>query len=235
MSPTKTINNDTISSNKISPKKIILFLLLIWIIGFIIDRLWFSLDNSVPSWDPADYLNGVMRYNKVLENLDLLNSSWWRDFWLLSSKIPPLIYIITGAFFHILPPSLSNANLVFSGFSLLLIVSLFYLGKLFFNEKIALLSCVLIQLIPGLYYYRREFLLDYPLAVIITISFTCLSYWYFAKGKLTWWLSLLTGISIGLGLLLKQPFLFFLFFFLYYSLSYLLFGKENGNKSAKLF
>ena len=200
------------SSNTIPKKKLILWLLLIWIIGLMIDRLWFSLDNSVPSWDPADYLNGVMRYHKALENLDLLNSSWWRNFWVLSSKIPPLIYIITGASFHILPPGLSSANLVFSGFSLLLIVSLFFLGKLFFNEKIALLTCVLIQLIPGLYYYRREFLLDYPLAVIITISFTCLSYWYFAKGKSSWWLSLLTGISIGLGLLLKQPFLFFLFF-----------------------
>ena len=200
------------SFNKNIIQKPIFLLLLIWLIGLIVDRIWFSLDNSVPSWDPADYLNGVMIYNKALDNIDLFSSSWWRDFWLLSKKIPPLIYIITGAFFHIFPPSLSNANLFFSGFTLILIISLFYLGKLFFNQKIALFSCLLIQFIPGLYYYRREFLLDYPLTVIVTASFTCLSYWYFVKGKSSWWLSLITGIFLGLGILLKQPFVFFLFF-----------------------
>ena len=200
------------SANIIKKTNPILILISIWLIGLIIDRVWFSLDNSVPSWDPADYLNGVMGYRQGLVNLDIFDLSSWREFWLLSNKIPPLIYIITGLCFHVLPPSLSSGNLVFSGFSLLLIFSIFYLGKLFFNQQIALLACVLIPLIPGLYYFRREFLLDYPLTVIITFSFTCLSYWYFSQGKSSWWLSLLTGISFGLGLLLKQTFAFFLFF-----------------------
>ena len=198
--------------NTIKPQKLILYLLSIWLVSFLIDRIWFSLDRSVPSWDPADYLNGVMLYKQALTNPDFHDASWWRSFWLISKKIPPLIYIITGLLFQIFPPSLSSGNLVFSAFNLLLIISIFYLGKIFFNEQIALLACILSQFIPGLYYYRQEFLLDFPLTVIVTVAFTFLSYWYFSQGKSSWWLSILSVIFLGLGLLLKQTFLFFLFF-----------------------
>ena len=205
--------NANLRATNIYQPKIIFTLLLIWSISFVIDRIWFSLDHRLPSWDPADYLNGVMLYRDALSSPDFFNTSWWREFWLLSNKIPPLIYIITGAFWQILSPSVANANLVFSFINLILIVALFYLGKLFFNDKIALFSCALIQLVPGLYFYRREFLLDFPLTVIVLVSFTSLSYWYFTENKtLSWCLSLLTGIFLGFGLLLKQPFLFFLFF-----------------------
>lgn len=121
------------------------------------------------------------------------------------------MYIFTAPFFLILGASVDHGNLVLSLFSLVLLISLFYLGILFFNSKIALFSCLLVQLIPALYYYRLEFLLDYPLAVMVTFSFTCFSYWYFTKAKYSWLLAILLGASFGLGVMLKQTFAFFLF------------------------
>lgn len=203
--------NSYSSSNELSNKSIILYLILIWSFSFIIDRIWFSLDNTIPAWDPSEYLNGVMVYKEALKTPHFFDASWWREFWLLSNKIPPLMYILTAPFFLILGASVDHGNLVLSLFNLILLVSIFYLGILFFNSKIALFACLLVQLIPALYYYRLEFLLDYPLTVIVTFSFTCLSYWYFTKTQFSWWLAILLGISFGLGVMLKQTFVFFLF------------------------
>lgn len=205
------LHNHYSSSDTLSHRKVVLWLILIWSFGFIVDRIWFSLDNSIPPWDPSEYLNGVMVYKEALKNPDFFDGSWWREFWLLSNKIPPLMYIFTAPFFLILGASVDHGNLVLSLFSLILLISLFYLGSLFFNPKIALFACLLIQLIPALYYYRLEFLLDYPLTVIVTFSFTIFSYWYFTKTKSSWWLAIILGISLGLGIMLKQTFIFFLF------------------------
>jgi 4-amino-4-deoxy-L-arabinose transferase-like glycosyltransferase len=205
------VKNNQKLGNKLSSIFILICLILIWSLGFIIDRIWFSLDNTIPAWDPSEYLNGVMVYKEALKNPHFFDGSWWREFWLLSNKIPPLMYIFTAPFFLILGASVDHGNLVLSLFSLILLVSIFYLGILFFNPKIALFACLLVQLIPALYYYRLEFLLDYPLTVIVTFSFTCLSYWYFTKTKSSWWLAVLLGISFGLGIMLKQTFAFFLF------------------------
>lgn len=203
--------NSEISVDRTSPIFIIISLILIWLLGFVIDRIWFSLDNTIPSWDPSEYLNGTMLYKEALKNPDFFNGSWWREFWLLSNKVPPLMYIITSPFFLTLGASVDHGNLVLSLFSFILLISIFSLGVLFFNSKIALFACLLVQLIPALYRYRLEFLLDYPLTVIVIFSFVCLSYWYFTKTKYSWGFAILAGISFGLGVMLKQTFAFFLF------------------------
>ncbi|MBL1211165.1 glycosyltransferase family 39 protein [Geminocystis sp. GBBB08] len=207
----KMLKNSTSSSDTLSNKFIILSLFFIWGFGLIVDRIWFSLDHRIPSWDPSEYLNGVMVYKEALKTPHFFDASWWREFWLLSNKIPPLMYIFTAPFFLTLGASVDHGNLVLSLFSLILLISISYLGILFFNAKIALFAWSLIQLIPALYYYRLEFLLDYPLTSIVTFSFTCFSYWYFTKTKFSWWLAILSGISFGLGIMLKQTFAFFLF------------------------
>ncbi|BAQ59839.1 glycosyltransferase of PMT family [Geminocystis sp. NIES-3708] len=211
MSVKNILTNNYSLSDKLSNRRVILWLILIWSFGFIVDRIWFSLDNTIPAWDPSEYLNGVMVYKEALKTPHFFDASWWREFWLLSNKIPPLMYILTAPFFLILGASVDHGNLVLSLFSFILLISLFYLGVLFFNSKIALFACLLVQLIPALYYYRLEFLLDYPLTVMITFSFTIFSYWYFSKTKSSWWLAILSGISFGLGIMLKQTFVFFLF------------------------
>lgn len=183
----------------------------IWGFSFLFDQVWFALDNSIPAWDQSEYLNGVMLYQEALKNPRWLDGDWWRDFWLLSKKVPPGMYIITAFFFFVFGASVDTGSLVLSLFNFVLLVSLFFLGKLFFNQRVALFACILSQLIPGLYYYRREFLLDFPLASLVTFAFTSLSYWYFSVGNSAFW-GIILGISLGLCLLLKQTSLFFLLF-----------------------
>lgn len=198
-------------------RKHLLILLLIWLIGVICDRIWFTLDNSVPAWDQADYLNGVINYWQALQAPQWFNSDWWRDFWLQSSKIPPLTYILTVPWFNLLGVSADAATLVMLLFSAILLLSVYGLGARLFNPRVGLLAALLCQLLPGLYRYRLEFLLDYPVTAIVTFSFGLLTVWKFRTQRrrsfplVNWIWAIMFGLSFGTALMIKQTSILFLF------------------------
>jgi 4-amino-4-deoxy-L-arabinose transferase-like glycosyltransferase len=204
----------------------LLILTTIWLLGAICDRLWFFLDKSIPSWDQADYLTGSLNYLQALQNPDLLNGEWWQNLWLLSSKIPPFTYILTAFIQNIYGKGYSQATLVMLVFSAVLILSVYGLGKILFSNTVGLWAAALCQVMPGLYRYRLEFLLDYPLAAVVTLSFFCLTLWFFSGYKNTTFRkhknnltntspppllsAIYFGLSFGLALMVKQTALFFL-------------------------
>ena len=197
---------------------------IIWLLGGTIDRLWFTLDYSVPAWDQADYLNGALNYWNALQQPEWFDRDWWRSFWLLSNKIPPLHYILTVPFLNLFGTTEDAASLVMLLYCAILLISVYGLGVILFDVSVGLWAAGICQLLPGLYYYRLEFLLDYPLAAMVTLSFWLLTVWnvhrlksssYILEGRRSnklwgWIFSLLFGVSLGLALMLKQTALFFL-------------------------
>ena len=181
----------------------------IWFIGAICDRIWYNLDNSVPAWDQADYLNGALNYWYALQTPQWFDGEWWRYLWLLSNKIPPLHYILTTPWLNWFGRGEDAASLVMLVYSAMLLVGVYGLGVTLFNRRIAIYAAIFCQLLPGLYYYRLEFLLDYPLTAIVTWSVWLLTLWKISKQSWLW--AIAWGISFGLALLLKQTALFFLF------------------------
>ena len=194
---------------QINSKQGLIILVIIWLTVVICDRIWFSLDDSVPAWDQADYLNGALNYWHALQTPQWFDGDWWRSFWLLSNKIPPLHYIITTPFINIWGTSADAASLVMIFYNALLLISVYGLGLTLFNSNVGLWAAGLCQVLPGLYYYRLEFLLDYPLTAIITFSFYLLTLWK-VRQKKSWGIAIAFGFSLGLALLLKQTALFFL-------------------------
>lgn len=199
--------------------KNLLILGIIWLLGAVCDRIWFALDHSIPAWDQAQYLTGTLNYWRALQNPQWLNGEWWQNLWLLSSKIPPLIYIVTAVVQNIFGIGPDQATLVMLLFSPILLGSVYGLGKVLFNESVGLWAAGLCQLLPAFYQFRLEFLLDYPLTAVVSLSFFCLTVWRsFAtteiprkhKSIFEWfWISAF-GITLGLALLVKQTGLFFL-------------------------
>ncbi|MEM6403872.1 MAG: glycosyltransferase family 39 protein, partial [Cyanobacteria bacterium P01_D01_bin.116] len=187
----------------------LLILATIWLFGAICDRVWFFWDKSIPSWDQADYLTGSLNYLQALQNADLLNGEWWQNLWLLSSKIPPFTYIITALIQDFYGKGYDEATLVMLGFSAVLILSVYGLGKILFNETVGLWAAALCQVMPALYRYRLEFLLDYPLAAVVTFSFFCLTLWFFTNNTSILY-TIFFGLSFGIALMVKQTALFFL-------------------------
>ncbi|MDY6940773.1 MAG: phospholipid carrier-dependent glycosyltransferase [Cyanobacteriota bacterium] len=149
----------------------------IWLLGAAIDRLWFALDGAVPSWDDADYLTGAMNYFQALQHPHWLSGEWWTQLWLLSSKIPPLTYIATTPFLNLFGTGVDRATLVHLLFSAVLLGSVWGLGSHLFDRRVGLWAAGLCVLFPGLYRMRLDFLLDYPVAAIVTLAFWCLTMW----------------------------------------------------------
>ncbi|MDJ0617372.1 MAG: phospholipid carrier-dependent glycosyltransferase [Calothrix sp. MO_192.B10] len=158
-------------------KNSLLILAIIWLLGAVCDRIWFTVDHSIPGWDQADYLTGTLNYWRALQNPQWLNGEWWQSLWLLSSKIPPLTYIATAYVQNIFGTGQDQATLVILVFSAILLGSVYGLGTILFSQSVGLWAAALCQVLPGLYRFRLEFLLDYPLAAVVTLTFFCLTAW----------------------------------------------------------
>ncbi|MEG4043804.1 phospholipid carrier-dependent glycosyltransferase [Microcoleus sp. Pol17_C1] len=166
-----------------SGSKSLLVLGIIWLLGAISDRLWFALDRSVPAWDQADYLTSTLKYLQALQHPQWFSGEWWTNFWLLSTKIPPLAYILTVPFLQVFGTGGDRATLVHLLFSAILLASVYSLGVQLFNRQVGLWAAAICVLLPGLYRFRLQFLLDYPLTAAITFAFYCLTMWKASEGK----------------------------------------------------
>lgn len=185
---------------------------IIWLIGAISDRLWFIFDRSVPAWDPAYYLTGSLIYRRAFQDPQWFSGQWWDYIWNLSAKIPPLVYILTIPFQNIFAPSPDTANLVHLLFSAILLGSVYCIGCQLFNRQVALWAAGLCLLLPALYLYRFEYLLDYPVTASVAFSFLLLTMWRKCEQPRYQWLwAIAVGISVGLAFLVKQTTALFLF------------------------
>lgn len=200
---------------------------IIWLLGAISDRLWFAIDRTVPAWDQAEYLTGTLNYGQVLQHPQWLSGEWWSHFWLLSTKIPPLVFILTTPFLQAFGTGGDRATLVFLLFSAILLASVYGLGVQLFDRQVGLWAAAICVVLPGLYRFRLQFLLDYPLTAAITLTFFCLTMWkregsaadfvtdvadgYVPTTRLSYFWSIAFGISLGLSILVKHTTVLFLF------------------------
>jgi 4-amino-4-deoxy-L-arabinose transferase-like glycosyltransferase len=187
-------------------------LTLIWLLGAVLDRIWFVCDRSVPAWDQAEYLTASLTYWQALQHPQWFSGEWWNQFWQLSSKFPPLTFIATVPFLSLLGRGEEQATLLNLFLSGVLLGSVYALGKRLFHPQVGLWAASLCLLMPGLYRIRLDYLLDYPLVTAVTLCFCCLTQWHYAQPPKQQWLwAFGFGIALGFALLVKQPALLFLF------------------------
>jgi len=185
--------------------------------GAVGDRIWFALDHSVSAWDQSQYLTGSLNYWRALQHPQWFSCEWWASFWLLSSKMPPLTYITAAVFQNIFGLGPDQATLVQLLFSGILLISVYGLGTQLFSVEVGLWAAGLCQLLPGIYQYKLDFLVDYPLTALVMLSFWCLTVWrdikplsYQRAQRKGWLWAVAFGLSFGLALMVKQTALFFI-------------------------
>ncbi|MFN5515258.1 MAG: phospholipid carrier-dependent glycosyltransferase [Cyanobacteriota bacterium] len=185
----------------------------IWLLSNGLDRFWLGLDHSVPAWDQSNHLSYSLAYLQALQTPDWFNGDWWRRFWQLSPKYPPLTYLMAVPFQALFEPGNDPALLTNWLYSAVLLGCVYALGKKLFTPAIGLWGAAILALMPRFYHTRLQFLLDTPLLAFTLLSFTALTFWLWSPHRREQWLwAGGFGLALGLGLLTKQSVLFSLFF-----------------------
>lgn len=219
----KSLRGGRPSRRSPSPQRVVALLLLFWLVSAVVDRFWLLLDNRMPAWDQADYLNGAMNYWSLWGEMGSqaaarFSPDWWTQFWQLAPKIPPLAYLATLPFFNILSPSADTALLVQLLFSAILLVSVYGLARCIFprpvSARVGLWAAAICAVLPGLARLRLEYLLDYPLAASVTLAWWMMTLWQGSRrgwGSLGGWMgAIASGVALGLAILVKQTAALFL-------------------------
>lgn len=202
-------------------------LLIFWAIAVVIDRLWLALDRGVPDWDTADYLTGSLNYWWALQTPDWFSGEWWTNLWLLSSKIPPFIYLITAPFHTLFGLSSQVAFLPYIAWTGLLLFTVFDLGQHLSSPRVGLWAAGLCILFPGLVTFRFHYVLDYPLVAATSTILWSLTRWRNSQHHRRWW-AILFWLSLGLGVFLKQSIALFLVVPILWTLAALLLKRQWG-------
>jgi 4-amino-4-deoxy-L-arabinose transferase-like glycosyltransferase len=90
---------------------------------------------------------------------------------------------VTAAVMGLVGTGPDQAMMIHLLFSAVMILSLYGLGRSLFSAVVGLWAAGLAMVLPGLYPLRHQFLLDYPLATMVTLCFALLTAWYQPKEK----------------------------------------------------
>ncbi|NJO18825.1 MAG: phospholipid carrier-dependent glycosyltransferase [Spirulinaceae cyanobacterium RM2_2_10] len=182
---------------------------LIWLFTAIVERFWLALDRSIPGWDETHHLTGSLNYLQALQTARWLDGDWWRELWMLSSKNPPLTYILAAPGQQLFGPGPDTAVLVNLLLSLIIFSLTYACGHYLFGRRTGLWAVAIAAVIPGLYWFRLDYLLDYSLTAFVLASFVSLTYWCDAqRPRQQWFWAVILGLCVGLGFLTKQNYLF---------------------------
>ena len=186
--------------------------ILLSLIGITLEILWLSLDRSLPSWDQAAHLTNALIFQKIINQIQIFSADWWHDLWAGSpSYRAPFIYILTVPFLNIFGKSFNSGVLVNLLFIPILTFSTYFLGKRAFDRYVGLWAAGLCLMFPALLAFQLDYLLDYGIVAITTLTFLVLTLWKDAITKPeSWRWSLLFSILFGCLMLTKPTGFLFL-------------------------
>lgn len=193
----------------ISPKALNLLwwisLAALWAVATSADRLWLALDQRLPSWDQADYLNSALDHGRAL---GLLSPGQWNG-WLalldLSPKIPPLASLVNGTVMAMAGDSPDQASWALALWQALLMGVVGLWGRDLLGRGFGLLCAALLVLTPGLIHPRVDYTLDLPLSATATLALWLLGRWQGQGPKGGRWGALLAAaLAMAAALLVKQ-------------------------------
>jgi predicted membrane-bound mannosyltransferase len=151
--------------------------------------LLLNLVNMPMQWDEVVHLNSGLYLNGGLYDKFVSNAFY-----------PPLYDSITSFFFQAFGASLFSARLVSALFSVLGLWAVFELVYSIYNGKTALLSSVLLGIMPGYFGLSRMALLETMLLFFVTVALLFFFRWL--KNRQTKYL-VFGGLAAGLGFLTK--------------------------------
>ncbi len=195
--------------NSKPPRSIIeypyVFLAIVLIFHVVCNYLVLSFDTTAPTYDEEDHLRtafyagddfGKIGFKKLYYDL-----GW--------GVRPPLYRLgLTVLYFFQREVNADRFTLFINTlFFAVLLISVYGIGARLYNVPTALFAAGIVSAFPGVFAMSRVLMVDFPLASLVCLSiYTLLRTEYFTDMRF----SILFGISLGLGMLMKTAFLVFI-------------------------
>jgi 4-amino-4-deoxy-L-arabinose transferase-like glycosyltransferase len=166
-----------------------------WRVAFLVFALAYaavllvSLTHIPMEWDEVAHLNSAL-YLHSGQYTAFVNNAFY----------PPLFDGASALSFSAFGISLFSARLVSTLFSVLSLWAVFELAYSLYNGKVALLSAVLLGVMPGFFWLSRMALLETMLLFFITAAILFFYRWFQNKQDKN---LVLAGLTVGLGFLTK--------------------------------
>ena len=177
---------------------------LIWLVATGFDRFWWLHQGGVPAWDQADYLNSALDHGRALGLLPGGGWQGWKALLDLSPKIPPLASLVNGSVMAVSGDDPVQAAWSLSLWHGLLLVATAGWGRRLKGDGMALLACSLIALAPALLDLRTDYVLEMPLAAVVTLALWRLDVWLDPKNGGRWWQACSATFVALAAVLVKQ-------------------------------
>lgn len=166
-------------------------------------------DTSPFLYDSAGFFCYVLRLYQGLISQSGINkihelfSFWYGGTW----HKPPMVMILSLPFYLLFGPNQDSAQMSNVIFIAILIFSTYYIGKRLRNATTGIMASCIVLTFPMIIGHSRLYWLDFPLTCWVALGICLLLYSDYFKNRL---FSILLGIGCGFGVLIKQPFFFFL-------------------------
>jgi len=177
--------------------------------------IWLKMDNIPKGVDVSCHLTQALVYHTKINKISFSPLSFWEKLNGFAGLLRYRGKYIWPSLFHILMACL-NISGNFSTFWLrfdniyyfiILILSTYLIASKCLNEKAGLLAAFLISFYPAVYGLSRQFGLDFPLMAMVGLSVYALLKTENFKSV---YYSILFGIILGLGMLIKMQIIIFL-------------------------
>ena len=221
---------------KFKLNKYIIILIFIIIFHAILNYAILSIDNTYMVYDESNaHMFSLRIFNLVKSNPINLFYYFMND----QSTYPPLMHLASTPYYILFSASQDIAAFSNITFFIILIFSIYGIGKNLFNDKIGILSALIVSFFPAIFAFSRVYMVDFPLASIVTLSWhLLLKTEKFTDTKY----SLLFGLSAGLGMLAKFTYFIYVLPYFIFLLPWIpSFFKQSPNqlnskqKKARLF
>jgi 4-amino-4-deoxy-L-arabinose transferase-like glycosyltransferase len=182
------------------PASIAGIMALVTLLG-VTNTYYFGHSRSPTFWDDSSYLVGSLDLYDAITERGI--SGFATAFAHLYGNKAPLICIFPVPVYLIIGRGHDPRCLVGIGFLILMSIYIFRLGGYLWSPREGLLAAVIVQTMPLFYGLSRQFLVDYGLATFVLMW---IYYLLRAKNLASPRTSLLLGILLGIGVLMKITF-----------------------------
>jgi len=176
---------------------------LIIILSLIIDNFYIFHITNPPAWDQGYHLSNVFKMFNIIDNSKINISNKIDDLLnITNSYRGPITYLISALFLKIFKNSYHISYLSNQIFSIISIISIFNLGKLFKNESIGIWGAIIFTFSSLIINQRSDYLIDLSLTSFSTLNLLFFTKWYLDESK-SYKYSILSGLSLALVFLTK--------------------------------